>query len=172
MSLDRQFLVYSHAIHPEFFTRLQVRSVEVPGFRIEASITPSGHTFLWTDGESTLFEVLWAGTVPWSDHGCLVRSAFENGQRAKVELDSGVRYEMSLAQEVVVPEVFEHLHAEMLEDGRKRGLLFHHAPGPLSPLSYITADHLPKAIAINAFHTDPKTLTILKTQSLIDVRGI
>jgi hypothetical protein len=171
MSVQRQFLAYDRAIHPEFFTRLHVRVVEIAGFRIEAAITPFGHTFLWTDGRSTLFEVLTESVVPWGEAGCLVRSAFVNGQRAKVVLESGVSYEMSLAHEVVLPEVFEHLHAEMLDDGRKRGLLFHHVPGSLSPLSYITADHLPKAVAVNAFHTDPETLTILKTQSLIDFRG-
>jgi hypothetical protein len=171
LSTPLVFLAYDHAIHPEFFTRYHARTVEDPRFRIVATITPHGHTFLWTDAKTTIFEVMTPPRFPWPHLGCLVQTSFEHGQRAKVTLPHGIEYQMGVVVEEHPPEVFRDVQAELIDDGAKRGLLFYHTPMMsygCTPISTMTVDRLPRALAIYSVHTDPENFVVRKTQSLIE----
>ena len=73
--------------------------------------------------------------------------------------------------EVLPPEIFLHVHDEILADGAKRGLL-HHFPSRnrlvVAPLGFIQADARAGCLCLSTFHTFPDEHTIVKTQSLID----
>lgn len=78
---------------------------------------------------------------------------------------------MSFQVEVLPPEIFLHVHDEILADGSKRGLL-HHFPASdrlgISPLGFISAEARPGLLLLSSFHTFPDEHTVVKTQSLIE----
>ena len=76
--------------------------------------------------------------------------------------------------EVLAPEIFLHIHDEILSDGSKRGLL-HNFPSQnrlaVAPLGFITAEAGRGRLFLSSFHTFPTENTVVKTQSLIEKRG-
>ena len=81
---------------------------------------------------------------------------------------------MSFQVEVLAPEIFVHVHDEILNDGSKRGLL-HNFPShhrlAIAPLGYVSAEARPGCLFLSSFHTFPNEHTVVKTQSLIERRG-
>ena len=73
--------------------------------------------------------------------------------------------------EVLLPEQFAHLHAELVADGERKGLVYHCKTGNrigLSPLGVVIVESLPRCLSVTAFHTFPDEFAVLKTQSLIE----
>ena len=81
---------------------------------------------------------------------------------------------MSFQVEVLAPELFVHVHDELIADGSKRGLL-HNFPShnrlALAPLGFISAEARPGCLILSSFHTFPTEHTVVKTQTLIEKRG-
>ncbi len=72
---------------------------------------------------------------------------------------------------VLEPEQFAHVHAELMADGERKGLVFHgptHNRIGLSPLGAVIVTALPRALSVHAFHTFPDECAVVKTQSLIE----
>ena len=94
-----------------------------------------------------------------------------NEHTARLTCAHGVHYQMSFQVEVLPPEIFLHVHDEILADGGKRGLL-HNFPAhdrlAVAPLGYISAEARPGCLFLTSFHTFPGEHTVVKTQSLIE----
>jgi hypothetical protein len=89
----------------------------------------------------------------------------------KLACAHGVSYQASFQVEVLAPEIFYHVHDEILADGAKRGLLHNFQPHhrlALAPLGLITAEGRDGCLVINTFHTFPDEYTVVKSQSLIE----
>jgi hypothetical protein len=72
---------------------------------------------------------------------------------------------------VLEPEQFVHLHAELVADGIRKGLVYHcqtYNRVGLSPLGVVIATALPRGLSVTAFHTFPDEFAVLTTQSLIE----
>lgn len=174
---DLVFRVYARPLHPEFFTRQKVRRVERAGFTLTAAITPAGHTLEWSRGGVAVMEVLSAADDDLPEVGLRVRhrvDALDAGRRGRCELAPGVRYEMGLRSETLSPEIFALVERELIEDGARRGMLFHATnlrpgtPAGTWPVSYLTVDPIAAGLAVSAFHTYPEEFVIVRTQSLIE----
>jgi hypothetical protein len=175
--IDLVFRVYARPLHPEFFTRRKVRRVERAGFTLTAAITPAGHTLEWTRGGVAFMEVLTATGDDLPATGLRLQRCLDGldaGRSGRCKLSADVRYEMSLRAETLSPEVFSHVQRELIDDGARRGMLFHTAnlrpgesPGS-SPVSYLTVDPIAAGLAVSAFHTFPDEFVIVRTQSLVE----
>ena len=81
---------------------------------------------------------------------------------------------MSFQVETLPPEIFAHVHDEILADGNKHGLLHNFQPThrlALAPLGYVAVESRPSCLLLSAFHTFPAEHTIVKSQSLIEKKG-
>jgi hypothetical protein len=168
---DLAFRVYDRQLHPELFDTLAVRRVCRDGYALTVRITPNGHVLEWTRGGTWVTEVTTAADLPLPDGGRKLSHRFRGEQRGRCELGAGVKYQVSLSAEVLVPEVFLNVHEELASDGAKRGLLFHFRPHHrlgLTPLGLVTAEKLPTGLAVSSFHTFPDEFAVIKTQSLIE----
>ena len=73
--------------------------------------------------------------------------------------------------ETLPPDIFLHVHDEILADGGKRGFLHNFQPHhrlALAPLGFITAEARPGCLFLSSLHTFPDEHTVVKTQSLIE----
>lgn len=164
------FRLYDRRLHPELFETLAERRVKRDGYVLSARVTPTGHVIEWSRGDAVLCEVTATANQPLPDTGRLLAHRFQGERHGRCSLDR-VKYEMSLQVETLPPEVFLHVHEDLVADGAKRGMLFHFRPHHrlgLTPIGLITVEQLTGGLAVSAFHTFPDEFTVIKTQSLIE----
>lgn len=166
---DLAFRLYDRPIHPELFEPVAERAIQIDGATLVARLTAHGHVLEWHRGDDHLVELTSANDRELPP-GHRLLHPFAGERRGRCEL-AGVRYQVSLHAEVLPPEVFLHVHDELVADGAKRGLLFHFAPHrrmALVPLGLIAVEMLPTGLAVATFHTFPAECAVVKTQSLIE----
>ena len=106
--------------------------------------------------------------------GLYPMTKLRNEHNAAVRPGYGVHYQASFQVETLPPELFAHVHDEIVADGTKRGLLHHfrsHNRLSLPPLGFVCAEFRPGCLFLSSFHTFPGEHTVIKTQSLIERRG-
>jgi hypothetical protein len=167
---DVVFRVYDRPLHPELFDAVATKTVVRAGCRLTARLTRTGHTLGWTAAGVHLEEVTATADQELPGAGVRLAQRFGARHRGRCELP-GVRYQLELQVEVLDPEPFVHLHAELVADGTRKGLVYHCKTNNrvgLSPLGVVIVEALPRGLSVTAFHTFPDELAVLKTQSLIE----
>jgi hypothetical protein len=170
---DLVFLVYGRPLHPELFDVVAVRRARHADFDLTVRITTSGHVITWENPDVFLTEVTtWTGQeLP--EKRRLLAHRLRGEQSANLACAHGVHYQAAFQVEVLPPDIFLHVHDEILADGSKRGLLHNFSSEPrlsLAPLGLVTAEFRPGCLFLASFHTFPAEHTVVKTQSLIERR--
>lgn len=163
------FRLYDRPVHPELFEPVAERILRIGPATLIARLTANGHVLEWHRGQDHLVELTDTNDQEWPA-GHRLLHPFVGERRGRCDL-AGVRYQMNLQTEILPPEVFLHVHDELVNDGEHRGLLFHFAPHrrmALAPLGLITVDILPTGLSVATFHTFPAECALIKTQSLIE----
>jgi len=168
---DMIFRVYGRPLHPELFDVLAMRQIRHADFVLTVRITRTGHVISWEDDDVHLTEVTAAADQELPSKRLLHNHRLRQEHFAVVPCLHGVHYQSTSQVEVLSPELFLHVHDEILADGGKRGFLYHfsrHARFALSPLGFVLADFRPGCLFLTSFHTFPSEHTVVKTQSLIE----
>lgn len=167
---DLFFHVYGRPLHPELFDILAVRHIQRDACSLSVRITRSGHVISWRYHDLFLTELADVEQIR-SEARRLLRYKLRGEHAGGVTLAHDFVYQMNFQVETLVPELFLHVHDEILADGAKRGLLYNFQPNhrlAVAPLGHIAAEMRPEAVFISTFHTFPEENTIIKTQSLIE----
>lgn len=167
---DVVFRLYDRPLHPELFDAVASRTVARDSQRLTVRLTRTGHTLSWTDGTAYLEEVTATAEQELPDAGVRLAHRFDGECRGRCAF-AGVAYQTLAHVELLEPEPFVHLHAELAADGERKGLVYHCKAGNrvgLSPLGVVIVEALPKCLSVTAFHTFPDEFAVLKTQSLIE----
>ena len=171
---DLIFQLYGRPLHPELFDILAVRKIQREDYQLTVRITRTGHVVSWENGDVHLTEVTAAAEQELPQRRRLLHYKLRSEHTGRMPCTHGIHYEMSFQVEVLAPEIFLHIHDEILADGSKRGLL-HHFPAhnrlAVSPLGFITAEAGRGRLILSSFHTFPNEYTVVKTQSLIEKRS-
>jgi hypothetical protein len=168
---DLIFQVYGRPLHPELFDVLAMRQIRHADFQLTVRITRTGHVISWEDDDVHLTEVTAAADQELPSKRLLHSHRLRQEHFAAVPCLHGVHYQSTSQVEALSPEVFLHVHDEILADGGKRGFLHHfsrHARFALAPIGFVLADFRPGCLFLTSFHTFPSEHTVVKTQSLIE----
>jgi hypothetical protein len=171
---DLVFQVYGRPLHPELFDILATRHVRQADCVLTVRITRTGHVISWENDDVHLSEVTTTAEAELPQGKRLLSYRLRQEQCASLDCAHGVRYQASFQVETLPPELFAHVHDEILADGSKHGLLHHfspHARLALAPLGYVLAEFRAGCLFLSTFHTFPGEHTIVKTQSLIEKKG-
>jgi hypothetical protein len=167
---DLVFQLYARPLHPELFDIVAVRKVQRDNAEIAVRITRTGHVITWASREVHLTEVA-AVDKSLPEGRSLLSYRLRGEQSACRTFSGGISYQMNFQVEVLTPEIFFHVHDEILADGAKRGLLHNFQPNhrlSLAPLGFVTVEARADCLFLSAFHTFPDEFTVVKTQSLIE----
>ena len=168
---DLIFQLYGRPLHPELFDILATRRVKHEDYEVMVRITRTGHVISWENEDVHLTEVTAAADQPLPEKRRLLSYRLRNEHCATLPCAHGVHYQASFQVEVLPPDIFLHVHDEILSDGSKRGLL-HNFPShhrlSVAPLGLVTVEARPGCIFLSSFHTFPGEHTVIKTQSLIE----
>ena len=171
---DLVFQLYGRPLHPELFDILAVRKVRHEAAELTVRITRTGHVITWENRDVCLTEVTAAAEQDLPQSRRLLHYRLRSEQTGRLACAHGIHYETSFQVETLPPDIFLHVHDEILADGSKRGLLHNfpaHSRLSLAPLGFISAEARPGCLILSSFHTFPTEHTVVKTQSLIEKRG-
>lgn len=167
------FHLYGRPLHPELFDILATRKIQREDYTLTVRITRTGHVISWENRDVHLTEVAAAVAEPLPERRRLLGYRLRGEHTGRLPCAHGVHYEMSFQVETLPPEIFLHVHDEILADGTKRGLLHNFQPNhrlSLAPLGFVTAETRAGCLFLSAFHTFPDEYTVVKSQSLIEKR--
>lgn len=88
-----------------------------------------------------------------------------------MECRGGACYQMCFQLETVAPELFWTFQQELCTDGGRNGLLHRFEAGSrmaLGAVSWINLETRSKSLHVQAFHTFPDDLAIVKSQTLFE----
>ena len=168
---DLVFQLYGRPLHPELFEILAARTIRREDYELTVRITRTGHVITWQNSNVHLTEVTAAAQQSLPERRRLLDYRLRSEQNGRLHCAHGIHYQMSFQVEVMAPEIFLHVHEEIVADGCKRGLLHNFPPHnrlALAPLGFISAEARPGCLCLCTFHTFPTEYTVVKTQSLIE----
>ena len=168
------FQLYGRPLHPELFDVLAVRTIRREDYALTVRITRTGHVISWENPDVFLTEVTAAADQDLPQRRRLLHYRLRSEQNGRLACAHGIHYEMSFQVETLPPEIFLHVHDEIVADGGKRGLLHNFQPNhrlALAPLGFVTVEAQAGCLFLSTFHTFPDEHTVVKSQSLIEKRG-
>ena len=169
---DLVFQLYGRPLHPELFDILAVRKFQREDYELRVWITRTGHVITWENPDVLLTEVADAEqALPQARR--LLSYRLRGEHSARLPCSHGVLYQTSFQVETLAPEIFLHVHDEILADGGKRGLLHNFQPNhrlAVAPLGYVVVESRPRCLFLSTFHTFPEESAVVKSQTLIERR--
>lgn len=169
---DRAFRVFGKAVHPEWFSVRAHERFALGPWEADVRIVEGGHAVVFAAGGTVVTEVFGARDVPMPAGGLLLVSPLDRERSAVVRPGRDVTYQACHEVERADPEVFRHLCEEATLDAH-RGRLFHEHPTANRlaprPISHIRVDRLARGVSIQAFHSFPGELAVLRSQSLFEI---
>ncbi len=165
------FQVFGRTLHPELFEICQTRSLDRGSYSATIAITGSGHLVTWRTGGLTLTEVATGAGQPLPQRRRLLAHRIGNERSDRVQCRGGATYQTCFQVEPIAPELFWSFQEEILTAGSRRGLLHRFEAGgrlSLGAVSWIDVETRPKSLLVQAFHTFPDDLAVLKSQSLFE----
>ncbi|MBY0457878.1 MAG: DUF2617 family protein, partial [Gemmataceae bacterium] len=147
-----EFRLYDRPLHPELFDTVAARAAERPDGRLTARLTRAGHALGWAGAGVHIAEVIVPAGADLPAVGLRMAHRLDHPRTRRADFP-GVRYWVSFQVEVLDAEPFAHLHAELLADGARKGLVFHgptHNRIGLSPLGVVIAEALPAGLSVHA----------------------
>lgn len=172
---DLIFQLYGRSLHPELFDILAVRKIQREDYELVVRITRTGHVISFENKDIYLSEVTAVADQELPEGKRLLHYKLRCEQSTRVNCSPNLRYEASFQVEVLIPEIFDRIHDEIVEDGTRRGMI-HYLPTleryTLPPLSFISAEARIGCLIVTTWHTFPDEFTVVKTQSLIEKPGV
>ncbi len=168
------FQLYGRPLHPELFDILAVRKVQREDYELTVRITRTGHVISWSARDVYLTEVAASADHCLPQRRRLVDRRLRGEHSETVRCGPSISYPTSFQVETLPPEIFLHVHDEILADGEKRGLLHNFQPHHrlnLAPLGYVAVEARMGCLFLSTFHTFPEEHTVVKSQTLIERRG-
>ncbi len=167
---DLVFQLHARPLHPELFDTVSLRHFQREDYRLTIRITRTGHVITWQNPSLVLTELADIDQELSPQHR-LLHYRMRGEHSATYPCSRGITYQLSFQVETLAPEIFRHVHEEILTDGTKRGILHNFQPNhrlTIAPLSYVSVETRPGCLFLSAFHTFPEENTVIKSQSLIE----
>jgi len=169
---DLVFQVFGRPLHPELFSPQARRSIDRGTYTASVAITGSGHVVSWQQGGMTLVEVATSAAEPLPQRRRLLAHRICGERSDRVQCRGGATYQTCFQLERVVAELFWSFQEELVAAGGRRGLLHRFEAGgrlSLGAVSWIDIETRPRSLLVQAFHTFPDDLAIVKSQSLFEL---
>jgi hypothetical protein len=165
------FQLYGRPLHPELFQIYRSRCVDRGNYQAKIDITSAGHVITWRSGHCTLTEVAAAAGNPLPKARRLLCHRLRGEHRDLHRCRHAV-YQMNFQLETAEPDIFWTIQQDLLLDAQRSGLVYSFDGGgrmALGAFSCIHVETRERSLLIQAFHTFPEDLAIVKTQSLFEL---
>jgi hypothetical protein len=166
------FQLYGRVLHPELFEIRSRRVIDRGHYTATLEITTAGHLLTWRREGLTLAEVATSATQPLPQKRRLLSYRIGSERSDCLECRGGIRYQTCFQLETLEQDIFWTFQQDLASQGTKRGLMHQFDPiGRLAAgaLSWIDVETRPRSLLVQAFHTFPDDLAVVKSQSLFEI---
>ncbi len=157
------------SVHPELFSSYRTQRLERKAYSVALHITSDGHVISWRHGKTTLTEVAASTHQLLPEGRRLLHRPLLSAHKEEIDYTGGIRYTCEFSAERVPAEMFWMIQKQ-LGDARKEHEMIHEFDSSgriaIGGLSFVHADTRLKSLHVQAIHTFPDDLTLLKTESV------
>jgi len=166
------FYLYSRPLHPELFKIHASRRFAQGDYEVQLWITGCSHVLSVFSGPHCITELICTPNQILPKRGLIRKLQFRGEKSHKCLWADDLTYMMNLQVENIKPKLYRHIHSDLTEMARKRGLFVSFAQwarGGLAPFSFLDYEARQGELQLHAYHAFPEQQTILKTQSLCNM---
>lgn len=168
--------LYRRALHPELFCVHASKRIKQRLYQADIWVVGLGHVVTFHAGNRVLTEVATADSDLLPDRGLAHQFRFRGERDHAEQWDNGLSYMLSSQIERMSKQLFQASHADLMRHARRRGLLttFEEwaSNGDLIPFSLIDYEARERELHVDAFHVYPEELTVVKTQSIVELDSL
>lgn len=169
---ETSYRVFDRPLHPELFDPVIVGRIRGERYEMSVGICEGGHYLQFTHLGHTIVEVTAPDHQQLSTFGLQQTYFYNQHEEVLFETSVPIQYHFAGEVDVVNFSVFTRVQME-LEDESPKVFLAHQFPARNrllpGPLSLIRVEGNSRMLSIQAFHTFPEDLAILRTQTLIEL---
>ncbi len=162
------FQFFERALHPELFQVVKSHRIERDGFSVRIDITHDGHVIQLKSGRSTLTEVAASIHQPLPSSCRVLLNPICEMHKQLIVCDGGISYRYEHELERVKPELFWLIQQQLGESAKTHELIqVFDASGRMAigGMSFVHVETRQRSLAIQAIHTFPDDLALVKIQS-------
>lgn len=167
------FQLLARSVHPELFQAYKVKRVEREGYSATISITTDGHVVSWTAGKQTLTEIASSCHQPVPQGRQVFSVPLRHTARDEIEALPGIDYRYSFELEHVPAEMFWSMQKQLGDAAHEHELIHvFDASGRIAigGLSFVHVETRQHSLHLQAIHTFPDDLALVKTETAFIVR--
>ncbi len=162
------FQLFARSVHPELFHIYKTHHIRRDSYTARIDITADGHVITWTGDDTTLTEIASSThqLVPQSRR--VFSTPLRDSHSDCIELREGIAYKYDYELERVPAEMFWMIQQQLGEATKNHELIqVFDSSGRIAigGLSFIHLDTRLRSLHIQAIHTFPDDLALVKTES-------
>jgi len=170
---ELNFVLYHRPLHPELFDIYRSQQFFQGDYEVNLWLTGCSHVLsVFYDGEC-MTELICQPDQMLPRRGLIERLAFRGEKKHQCDWAGGCRYMMNLQVETMSPNLYSQTHADLIKLAKKRGI---YVPFPqwtknsFVPFSYVDYEARWDELQLHTYHAFPEQQTIIKTQSLFNMK--
>ncbi len=171
---ELSFTLFQRSLHPELFKIYRSQQFFQGDYEVNIWITGCSHVLSVYHGGGCLTELISMPDQMLPARGLIERFAFRGEKNFSCKWADNFVYMMNFQVETMSENLYRHAHKELVKITRQRGIYVPYpqwtGDGNFIPFSYIDYEARWEELHIQTFHAFPDKLTIIKTQSLFDMK--
>jgi len=171
---EMTFHLYKRPLHPELFKIYRSRRFLQGDYEVIIWITGCSHLVSVFYGSECMTELICSSDQILPNRGLLERFPFRGEKSHACRSFQGMEYMMNLQVEPMSSNLYQKSHMDLIRLAKKRGLFVHYphwSRGDFTPFSLIDYEAHYHELHIHTFHAFPEQHTIIKTQSLFNMKS-
>ena len=167
------FSLFQRSLHPELFQIYAKRELKADKYEALIWVTGCTHVVSLFTRDICLSEVISGPDQMLPQRGLIERFRFRGPKSHKCTLSRGVSYMTDFQVEKMSPSLYRQSHIDLERFARNRGVFVKFPEAEISglqPFCYVDFEARQNELHIHTFAAYPDQVTIVKTQSLFDIR--
>ncbi len=167
------FQLFERPAHPELFNIYKSHRVEREQYSARLHITSDGHAIVWHSGGDCLSEICSSIHQIVPQQGRVLAIPLRDSASDQVGLTGQLSYRYEVSLERVAAEMFWMIQKQLGESTKNHELIqVFNSSGrtDIGGLSFIHVEARLSSLSVQAIHTFPDDLALVKTQSTFSVK--
>ncbi len=172
---EHALFLLGRSVHPELFQVYQNRISNRNHYKAKVDITSDGHLVTFTNGPTTVTEVICSANQLLPEKRRLASQIFRGKSLRIVESKRNICYQTEFEIQQVTADVFWMVQEQLSCNSGENDLLQNFDPSgriPMGAVSYIHIEERQHQLIVQALHTFPDDYQILKSFSTFSVSDV
>ena len=169
---DMYFNLFDRALHPELFRIDRSRNFAQALYQARIWIAGMSHVVIVHANQWALTELVSPTIEQLPDRGVLASFVFRGERDHSIDFANGRNYILSSQVEKMSEHLFRATHKDLKRTAQRRGIYASYdewASSGMEPFVYVDYEARRGELHVHSFHVFPEDMTVIKTQSIIEV---